>query len=1108
MKRRLVSASRAMLRAGLPPWIILTVGCLFSITAFLVIHRLESDRAATSFDRRVQILMQVFDDMIEQQASVLVATRLFFNASDEVNRREFSTFANGVMVQHAELLSLTWLPYVRDDERAALEDAAHADGLPGFMIRDYHSTGAFARAGSREAYCPILYASSRYDGTALLGVDMLSDPVRRALLQRACDAGTVVLSSPLRLIQVTNQSPGVLMAVAVYHTADVPATTEARRQQLVGYLVAAFAVHDIVKRCVSQHVPLNAFLHIRDVTVQGADNWLYQGNPWASGTHTVATPLRKLARLTTSQRIRVADRTWEFDCTDTSPHTPLSELHTSWIVLLVGILTTALLSQHQQQILGHTRALALGNERLRTEINEHARTQQILTANERRYSTLFDVSPSGILLEAADGTIIDVNAAVCASLGYPRDELIGRNIRILAPPDEHERIDNHIRAILAGTTLHHVVKNLHKDGTVRAMELREAKITQPDGRDSVIVVSNDITERMEAEARLRSSEAKNRAMLSAIPDAVFRLRRDGTCVDYHKPDDAIILMPEELPAWHHAKLLALIDATLSAGALQREEFNVPVNGEQRSYEARMVVSGVDEVLTVLRDITQDKRMRRAAAESQSRLQALFSNAQEAIIFADDNGRCVDANPAAGDLTGRTRAEIIGALFWDVAPSTMHSDGEKFWRRFLRAGRHSGTYELRRKDGVALQIEYCDVANVLPGLHLSILRDITVRRQLEIETERVEQLESLGLLAGGIAHDFNNILTVILGNISLAQMTDGVPEACVTLLLKAEAGALRARDLTQQLLTFAKGGTPVKRTASLIDIVRESAAFAVHGSTSRCIFDLAEDTWHAEVDSGQISQVVRNLTLNADQSMPHGGTITISTRNIQLAGGTLPLPSGLYVEVAVSDRGSGISPQHLDHIFDPYFTTKHKGSGLGLATSFSIIKKHNGHITVEARGGGGTTFRVYLPALGRHLDNRTPSAVARQPLRTARVLIMDDEEPIRALLASLLQQLGWYVELAKDGEEAILRFSAAQQDNTPFDLVILDLTIPGGIGGKDTLTALRASDPHIKAIVTSGYSNDPIMANHREHGFDGVITKPFRYADVIAILDDVLSDRVV
>ncbi|HMK48684.1 MAG TPA: ATP-binding protein [Thermodesulfovibrionales bacterium] len=373
-----------------------------------------------------------------------------------------------------------------------------------------------------------------------------------------------------------------------------------------------------------------------------------------------------------------------------------------------------------------------------------------------------------------------------------------------------------------------------------------------------------------------------------------------------------------------------------------------------------------------------------------------------------------------------------------------------------------------------------------------------------EMLKAQKLESLGVLAGGIAHDFNNILTSIMGNISLIKMGANPGEKIFARLSAAEKASMRAVDLTQQLLTFSKGGAPVKKTTSIAEIIRDSAGFALRGSNVNCEFHFPEEALPVEVDEGQISQVINNMVINANQAMPEGGTIVIS------AGIVSPgeeqrtlLPDDNYVMISIEDHGTGIPKEHLSNIFDPFFTTKQKGSGLGLAVSYSIIKNHDGHISVESELGIGTTFRIYLPSSQKQIasiDRGEETPIAGK----GNILIMDDEEIVRDAVGEMLEDLGYTVTFAKDGAEAISLYKDAKESGLPFDVVIMDLTVPGGIGGKEATKELSTLYPDIRAIVSSGYSQNPVMSDFRKYGFVGVITKPYKIRQLSEELDRVMN----
>ena len=385
-----------------------------------------------------------------------------------------------------------------------------------------------------------------------------------------------------------------------------------------------------------------------------------------------------------------------------------------------------------------------------------------------------------------------------------------------------------------------------------------------------------------------------------------------------------------------------------------------------------------------------------------------------------------------------------------------------------------------------------------------VRNITEQRRLEEELRKAHKLDSLGVLAGGIAHDFNNLLTGILGNISMARRTIDADSKVVNRLDEAEKAVARSRDLVQQLMTFSKGGAPVKKTASMEQIVRDSAAFVLRGSNVKCEFAIADDLCPVEVDEGQMNQVINNLIINADQAMESGGIIQVRIEN-QAVGSQneMSLKEGRYVKVSIEDQGPGISDAHIHKIFDPYFTTKEHGSGLGLATVYSIIKNHDGFVGVESREGDGTVFFVYLPSS----EDGAPLVEESKPEAQAgsgRILVMDDEELIREVASDILDYLGYSAVTCPDGEAAIALYREAMTARKPFAAVLMDLTIPGGMGGQETIQRLLEVDPGVIGIVSSGYCNDPILANYRQYGFSGIVEKPYSPDTLGKVLNDLVN----
>ncbi len=435
---------------------------------------------------------------------------------------------------------------------------------------------------------------------------------------------------------------------------------------------------------------------------------------------------------------------------------------------------------------------------------------------------------------------------------------------------------------------------------------------------------------------------------------------------------------------------------------------------------------------------------------------------------------------------------------------------EFWKtvRKVRGTQTAATFECAEgPEGRA----HCYEVRLLPFVDrdiIGITRDITERKHAEQDRLILGKLESAGILAGGIAHDFNNLLTGMLLNLEMAQLTDRSDPEAARYLREAVQAVSAAKVLTEQLLTFAQGGAPVRRPTRLAGLVRESVPLALIGSNVRESIRLADDLWPAEVDAGQLGQVVRNLVLNAREAMPAGGVVALRAENVVLQPGSNPaLPPGDYVRASVSDHGPGIPAEVLPRIFDPYFSTKQrglqKGMGLGLTICHTIVQQHGGAIVVESPPGAGATFHVYLPAC-RDAVVEMPATRPEGRPRPGRILVMDDEPAIRAIFRNTLLQLGYEPEIAAEGQSAVELFAKAMAEKRPFDAVLLDLTVRGGMGACEALPALLALDPAVRAVVMSGYGKDEVMRNCARHGFKATLSKPFDRETLRDLLAQVLS----
>lgn len=519
-------------------------------------------------------------------------------------------------------------------------------------------------------------------------------------------------------------------------------------------------------------------------------------------------------------------------------------------------------------------------------------------------------------------------------------------------------------------------------------------------------------------------------------------------------------------------------------------------------------------------LAEQKLTEEALREKEAHYRLLTENASDVVWKVDRDYVFTYISPADERLRGYRADEVLGhhvyELFDEEGIATLTRMARKR-HELEQQGQQSGTmvFEARHrcKDGRWLWAEISstperDADGAIVGFY-GITREITDRREREKELLQFEKLESLGVLAGGIAHDFNNILTGIMGNITFAQMFLDAEHESYKPLAGAEKAAVRAGELARQLLTFARGGEPIKKPVYLPQLLNETTSFVLSGSNVKGIID-APDSIHAiEADEGQLNQVFHNIIINAAQAMPGGGNLTVTARNETLdSGNAFSLPAGSYARITFADQGSGISDADLKRIFDPYFTTKSSGNGLGLAMAHSIVNRHGGHIGVRSAPGNGTTFIIHLPAIdGADVPQSiSPATPADAVHAGGAILVMDDEEIIRAIMTDALGYLGYQVTTCGDGAEAVERYQAAWESGKPYAAVILDLTIPGGMGGADASRHILSIDPKACLIVSSGYSKDPVMSDFGAFGFSGALAKPYKITELGLLLGSLLSAR--
>ena len=615
-----------------------------------------------------------------------------------------------------------------------------------------------------------------------------------------------------------------------------------------------------------------------------------------------------------------------------------------------------------------------------------------------------------------------------------------------------------------------------------------------------------------------------RVLMDNIPDPIYYKDINGVYLGYNKAfqdlfgigyKNYVVKTVFDLPIGHEEAMLHhKVDMALiqSPGSRTYEVSMTYPDGSIRYtiakkatfFKADGTAGGIVGVVT---DITELKKTQEALKESEARFKDLSEASLETVVFIE-KGIIIDANSRAHEMFGYDgNDKIIGRNVLDFITSEAHNIVKE-----RMASQNEEKYETLglKKNGETFPIEVHPRELHLRGkqIRISVVRDLTEQKNLEEEVLKAKNLQSVGTLAGGIAHDFNNLLMAIVGNISLAKMSASEQGKTTEFLGEAERIAFMGKHLTQQLLTFSRGGDLMRKIVFIGEILRDITERIFGGSLTRPQYIIAGDLFPVEVDEDQIKQVIRNLVMNAKEAMQSGGTIVISCENVSITPqDKLPLIKEDHVRISIHDEGTGIPEENLSKIFDPYFTTKEMGSrkgvGLGLAICYAIIKKHKGYIVVDSVPNRGTTFHIYLPAYKKEIaDMRTEGKIIRHG--RGRVLIMDDEGMILNIAKELLQHMGYEVAAAQNGEEAIGFYRQAIELKKPFDVVILDLAIPGGMGGKEVMQELTAVDPHVKGIISSGYLNDPIIRDFKNYGFSDILTKPYEANELDEKLQNIIK----
>jgi PAS domain S-box-containing protein len=735
--------------------------------------------------------------------------------------------------------------------------------------------------------------------------------------------------------------------------------------------------------------------------------------------------------------------------------------------------------------------------------------EQALRDSEELYKTLIDTSPYAVTVTDLKGEITYVSSRTLELHGYERpEELVGKNALSLIVASDHKKALANLNKTLKEGSVRNLEYNLKKkDGSTFIGELNASLLRDEKGKPQAFVATTkNISKRKENEKKLKEKEAYNFTLFNYSPVETIVVDRKGRVIKSNlakrKSGDRIPKIGDILYKDYGSKHEIDMYKELMKCMKTRKNKEFPEMKYGDKYLSISIAPFSEGAIVISQDITERIKNQKALKKNEQRFRLIVETMPSLLAITDKEGKNLYVSPNCKEITGYSKKELEKNFIWWVHEDDMDRAKKVFDKSFKEhSDGRNFEYKAVKKDG---KIWYAssswepiiDEKGDFQGMILQTI-DISDKKIMEQEIAKAQKLESIGILAGGIAHDFNNFLTGIIGNISLAKLKTDPKDEIYEILTESEKAAHSAKTLTHQILTFSKGGVPIKEKTDIKNLIKDSTNFAIVGSNINCEFDLQENLWEVTIDIAQVNQVVNNIILNALEAIPEEGTIIIKAENSEIEeASNLPLKKGKYVKITFKDTGTGIPGENIHKIFDPFFTTKENGSGLGLATVFSIIKKHEGFIYAESEVGKGTSFHIYLPASMDSKKEKQQKEKKEKIIKSSgKILIMDDKSFIRKSAERALNIYGYDVSGAENGEEALSLYKKALDEKKPYDVVILDLTVPGAMGGLKTLKELRKIDPNVRAIVSSGYSDDPIMSEHEKFGFNAIIKKPYEYFEL-------------
>jgi len=765
-------------------------------------------------------------------------------------------------------------------------------------------------------------------------------------------------------------------------------------------------------------------------------------------------------------------------------------------------------------------------------IDKFSETKEKLVESEEKFRNFTEQIKSAVYTFDENGCFLYVNNAMVEITGYSKEELKKLKFFELIHPEFKEIVKDRGRGQLGTKDVDTCeFKIITKQGEIKWIQISN-KRTNMQNRFVILGTAMDITERKNAEELLIESEEKFRKIFENSSDPMCLASRKGF-FDCNKASYEMLMIkdkeklfihpgeisPEKQPDGSNslAKAREIIEEVYKTGSKRFEWVHKRFNGEEfwADISLTLIPYRQENIIFVLwRDISEKKMLEQKLIEEKERLAVTLRSIGDGIIAVDTKGKIVLMNKVSEKLTGWRFEEAKGKLIHDVF-NIMEEETDGVVKNSINNVIASGRIVklpkntvLIRKNGEKRNISDSaapikdNKSNIIGAV--IVFRDITENLKIENELQKAQKLESLALLAGGIAHDFNNLLTGILGNISIVKQKLNIEDKLYEILKRTENVVYEAKGLSNQLLTFSKGGEPIFKEVDLKGTIYDSVKFATRGTNIKLSVKISNDLFPVNADTGQINQVINNIVINAVQAVGENGKIEVIAENIKIKQeNELLLKPGNYVQIIIKDNGIGIKKELLKKIFDPFFTTKPDGSGLGLSTTYSIIRKHHGDIKVVSEINEGTSFYIYLPAVSIRMENKKISSKTIERNKNIKeILVVDDDENVREVAKDMLRILGYKVILTESGEEAIKIYKQKIEAKQKIDIIIMDLTIPGGMGGEKALKEILKIDPKVKCIISSGYSSGNIMSNYKDFGFIDVLIKPYKIEELEEVLNRV------